>query len=164
MRIKVCLLVAVLLLSACSGRAETPPGTLTVIPVPPTSLAPATVEPIDTPEPGECMMSTDEPKYTTGTDLTLWKKASPEQRQALELKNKYSRELRQNPIVTGVGVGATRMVIFIDPKASPEEKAKIPRKLDGCDVDVIEQEKARPANTANERHRPLVGGLRVQNA
>jgi hypothetical protein len=107
-------------------------------------------------------MSTDEPIYTKGQDLEKWYKSGPEKRQALELKYKYQYELIKNPIVTGVGGGATRMRIYIDPDASPEEKEKIPRKLDGCDIDVIEQESATPAGAVDERHRPLVGGIRVQ--
>ncbi len=155
-------LILVLLLGACSGRSETPASTFTATPEPPPSVADATVQSVDTPEPEECMMSIDEPKYTTGHGLSVWQKSSPEQRQAIELKYKWEKELFKNPIVTGVGIGATRMAIFIDPDAPPEEKAKIPRKLDGCEVDVIEQEKARPAGAVDEKHRPLVGGIQVQ--
>ena len=59
---------------------------------------------------------------------------SPERRQILELHSKYESELFDLPFVTGVGAGKNALHVNIDFNVSPEDRARIPSKLEGCDV------------------------------
>ena len=104
-------------------------------------------------------MSTDEPKYVTGRRaLEQWRKSDPKERQTLELYYKYRDELEAYPGVMGVGYGEV-VTVIVYPKASAADKARIPRKLEGCDIEVIEQGPARIIRLFKTEHRPLVGGI-----
>jgi hypothetical protein len=108
-------------------------------------------------------MSTDRPVYTTSrSGLRKWESLSPERRQIYELQGKYASELFDLPFVTGVGVGKSALVVDIDFDVSPEDRARIPSKLEGCDVEVIESGPDRPASKAfNSKIRPLIGATQV---
>ena len=89
-------------------------------------------------------MRTDKPIYTTGFALERWARALPLERQLLELMHKYAYELIRIPGVHGVGYGGGSLRVNIDPDASPADKARIPRKIEGFDVEVFEVGLAEP--------------------
>ena len=87
---------------------------------------------------------------------------SPEQRQIYELHGKYASELFKLPFVTGVGAGENALHVNIDFNVSPEDRARIPSKLEGCDVVVKETGRQRPASKPyDSKIRPLAGATQV---
>ena len=106
-----------------------------------------------------CQMSTDRPVYTKSlSGLRQWESLSPERRQILELHGKYASELFKHPFVHGVGARKNALSVFIDYNVSLEDRARIPSKLEGCDVEVIESDRDVPKSKPfNSKIRPLVG-------
>jgi hypothetical protein len=129
--------VALIATGLACGNEPTITPVPTAAPEPSATQTPTTtLVPTATPE--GCRMRTDKPIYTTGFALERWARALPLERQILELMHKYADELIRIPGVHGVGYGGGSLCVNIDPDASPADKARIPRKLEGCDVEVFE--------------------------
>ena len=118
------------------------------------------------------MTADEQPQYVTGPSVRLWRKADPEEKKLLEVKAKYRDYLFSFPGVVGLGVGLVQegdqftkdraIIVHVDIDRPPEQLDvidRIPSELDGCPVQVIEEEEPKELGAPNLRHRPLQGGL-----
>ena len=122
--------------------------------------------------PEECTMTADKPQYVTGSSLRSWKEGDAEERKLLEVKAKYADELWGIPGVFGIGVGlVTRggqltedraIIVSVDIDRPPDQEdviERIPKVLDGCPVQVVEEERGREVGAVDTPHRSGDGGL-----
>ena len=107
-------------------------------------------------------MSTDERVYTTGAGSeTAWSLSSPRMRQHIELMHKYKSMLQGIPGVNSFVPLEHALIVGIHPDAKPEDKARIPRTLDGCTVEVVETIPELVSAPFNSRILPLAGATEL---
>lgn len=110
-------------------------------------------------------VSIDEPVYSKGLPRAIWDSFSPQQRRISELKNKYSGQLFEIPGVVGVGTRPNRILVSVDTD-KPHDMDRIPKKLEGCDVEIEEMPGGiGPASAPfDSRIRPLIAATQMGDA
>ena len=95
---------------------------------------------------GETCISTNDqpPENLTGEDLRLWRNTGDLlRRKLIEVRVEHHGELFEIPGVHAIGSGKNALQVLVDPEASSKDKARIPRDLEGCAVQVIEEPRFR---------------------
>ena len=98
-------------------------------------------------------------------------------RKLLEVKAKYADELWSIPGVFGIGVGLVRrggqrtkdraIIVHVDIDRPPDQEdviERIPKVLDGCPVQVREEERGREVGAVDTPHRSADGGREISTS